>query len=516
MTTTVDKPKARRRGQRVTAWKDYAAATTVDHFEWWAAQYCVQTIDQFAGYALELERWQKAFLGEALAVDDDGIPWWDTALLVVPRKNGKSTMLAAYALYHLCEDDGQPEVLLAASSDKQAGRLFDYACSFIRQSPAMAAMLHMREYRGEVARADGGGVMKRLAADPMAAHGANPSLTIIDELHTFIVESRRRFYAALTTAGAARLNNQKFAITTAGEAQERDSSILGRMIDGNEAAGEIERPHQALTISRNHESRMLIYNYSAATMNRHDIRAVKQANPSSWVTADYLAKQAASSDITDAAFLQLHACVWADTEDAFIRGDTWDALPASDGVGDGACIGVDGSYTYDTTVVAVAALAEDGFVDVDAHVFSARDDAPHHTLHPGRIRFDDVEAHILAEFTAHRGREIAYDPRYMGRSSEVLEDELGAAVVSAVEPSSKLMRDALATFHRLVAEGKIRHTHDAVIREQILAAKATRDDRGWAVSKRKHHKPIDAVPAIAMAVWRAVVSAEHHVFAEAW
>lgn len=514
MTATIDKPARRR--SRAAAWRDYAAGSLVDHFQWWAAEYCIQTIDQFAGWPLELERWQTTFLGEALAVNDDGDPFWDTAVLVVPRKNGKSTMLAAYGLYHLLEGGGQPEVLLAASSDKQAGRLFDYACSFVTQSPALAALLHLRAYCGEIARVDAGGVMRRLASDPRAAHGANPSRTIVDELHTFDTDSLRKFWAALSTAGGARTDTQKLAITTAGEAQQRESGILGQMIDGNEAIGQVERPHLALTVSRNFDARVMIYNYSAATKTRRDLKAVKRANPSSWVTVDYLAKQAAAPDITDAAFMQLHACVWADTDDAFIRGDMWDELPTSTRVGEGACLGVDGSYTYDTTVVAWATLDDDGFVDVAAHVYSARSDAPHHTLHPGKIRFDDVERKILDVFRDHRAREIAYDPRYMGRSAEVIGDELGAGVIAPVEPSSKSMRDALATFHRLVIEGKIRHAHDPVIREQLLAAKATRDDRGWVVSKRKHHKPIDAVPAIAMAVWRAVVSAEPYVFAEAW
>jgi phage terminase large subunit-like protein len=78
------------------------------------------------------------------------------------------------------------------------------------------------------------------------------------------------------------------------------------------------------------------------------------------------------------------------------------------------------------------------------------------------------------------------------------------------------MRDALATFHRLVVEGVVRHDGDAVLKAHVVAARASRDDRGWVVSKRKHAAPIDAVPALALAVWRAVVASESVPFVEVW
>jgi phage terminase large subunit-like protein len=65
------------------------------------------------------------------------------------------------------------------------------------------------------------------------------------------------------------------------------------------------------------------------------------------------------------------------------------------------------------------------------------------------------------------------------------------------------MRDAIATFHRGVAEGIVRHRGDEAIAAHVSACKAEQDERGWVVSKRKHSKPIDAVPAMAMAYWRA-------------
>jgi hypothetical protein len=243
-------------------WEEYASGSRIDHFAWWCETYLVQSIDQFAGEPLVIEPWQVEFMGEALATSDPtgATPSWGSVTLVVSRKNGKTSMLAAYALYRLLMDETQPEILLAAASDKQAGRLFDSIVSYIRRNPELASMVVLREYIGEIARADGGGKIMRMASDPNTLHGFSPSLVIADELHAWTKPTQRKAWAALTTGGGARKNTQTFTITTAGDANERDTGILGRMIDRNESVGDVEK-HPGLTISRNKSARTLIYNY---------------------------------------------------------------------------------------------------------------------------------------------------------------------------------------------------------------------------------------------------------------
>ncbi len=62
----------------------------------------------------------------------------------------------------------------------------------------------------------------------------------------------------------------------ASEAHTRETGILGSLIDSNEAAGDVER-RGALTISRNHAARVLVYNYAAETKDRHDLAAIPRA-----------------------------------------------------------------------------------------------------------------------------------------------------------------------------------------------------------------------------------------------
>jgi phage terminase large subunit-like protein len=92
---------------------------------------------------------------------------------------------------------------------------------------------------------------------------------------------------------------------------------------------------------------------------------------------------------------------------------------------------------------------------------------------------------------------------------EIADARLPDACLVAVEPSSKLMRDALQTMFNLAAEGKLRHRGDPVLRQHVLNAGC---ERGLASELRRVRKidgrlPIDAVPAMALACWQAVVMA---------
>lgn len=515
----------RKRTRRKPAWAVYAEGSRVDHFAWWSNEYCVQTIDQFNGRPLTMEPFQLEFMGEGLAVDVDGFPFWRIVILVLPRKNGKTTLSGAYALYHVAENTGRPRVQFAASSEDQASELFDTAVAFTRESPYLTDLFHVRDYVGEIARVDGRGVLERMTAEWRRAHGPNPSRVIPDELHTWTTRGHRRFWAGLISGDAARRDFQIFGITTAGEPQERETGILGQLIESNEKGedNEVVTPRPGLTISRNWNARVLIYNYSAVTTGhttahslRMDVKRIKQVNPASWVTLDYLRRKAHDPGLTDSEFLQLHGCVWAEGEDVYIRRDDWRALSDTEDTGRGelitpgrqVCLGADGSRTHDTTVVAWASPAPDGRIDVDAHVFSVRRDAPHHELHKGRIDYSSVEDYILECFADFEVAEAAYDPRYLERSADILTARLGDDQIAAVEPSSRLMRDALAAFHRGVIDGVVRHRGDPVLAAHIEACKGIVDEKGWIVRKRDHARPIDAVIAMALAYWRAEIIAD--------
>jgi len=123
----------------------------------------------------------------------------------------------------------------------------------------------------------------------------------------------------------------------------------------------------------------------------------------------------------------------------------------------------------------------------------------------GKIDFEDAEAFTIDRFELFDVHEVAYDPRYLERSAELVERRLAESLIFPVQPSSRHMRDALQTFYRVVSEGTLRHRGDPVIAAHLANCGVERGfrDEIRRVRKIDERKPIDAVPAMALAVWRA-------------
>ncbi|MFZ9275067.1 MAG: terminase large subunit domain-containing protein, partial [Ilumatobacteraceae bacterium] len=487
-------------------WEEYATGSRVEHFAYWCAEFLTQSIDQFAGEPLVLEDWQLEFMGEALATDDnDGVsPWFSSCCLLVPRKSGKTTMLAAYALYRLFNDQTQPEILLAAASDKQAGRLFDTCVQFIRRSPVLSGDVALREYIGEISRADGGGKILRMASSADNLHGYSPSLVICDELHAWSKPSQRKAWAALTTAGGARKNTQVFTITTAGDANERAESILGRLVDMAEATSEVEKS-PGLTISRNHESRTLVYNYSAPTKDPSDVFSMKLANPASWITEEYLARQAANPELTAEEVLQFHGCVWVAGSQAWITADAWNACLDRDAtipLGARVTLGVDVGIVHDATAVVMAHMLEDRRIIVEARIWTPR---------PGEsVDLSVIEDYIRSVNADYQLAGVFYDPRFFERSAQVLDAD-GVPVVTMPQ-NSATMADAYQNWYAMLGEQTVIHNgSNDEFTAHCLSASAQMTDRGWKVSKIRQRQRIDALVAAVMASYGCVVQSEQVV-----
>ena len=101
----------------------------------------------------------------------------------------------------------------------------------------------------------------------------------------------------------------------------------------------------------------------------------------------------------------------------------------------------------------------------------------------GKIDFQDVEDFIIDRFDYYSPMEAAYDPRYLERSMDIVDDRLGAERTIAVEPQSKFMRLALQVFYRLVAEGKLRHAGDPVLRTHVENCRVDRDERSMEIRR---------------------------------
>lgn len=438
-------------------------------------------------------------LDEALAYDTDGWPVWNSVVIVMPRKNGKTMLLAAYAVYRLLTEGGLPEILLAASSDKQAGRLYDAAATFIRRSPQLSALCRVRDFAGEILREDGRGKIIRVASDPARLHGYNPSLVIPDELAQWTTPTLKRAYAALTSGGGARSAPQTFSISTAGEAVHRHDSILGRILDAGLASEDVER-EPGLAICRMPEAKTLIFNYEAPTDDPGDVDAMKLANPASWISKDYLARQNANPELSKGDVLQLHGCVWASSEGQWLDAAPWDECQADFGFSPGEIIvlGYDHARTYDHAALVAVRVTGEHKADVE----------PIEIWHP-----EDFDAEGIPYWLVERKiREVAetfnvaavgFDPGCgFKHSAEILADE-GIRMVQ-VGMAGNIWAPLTAELRAAVLEKRLRHNGDDELSTHVLAGETKDSPQGRRLHGRIPGKAkVDALMAMGIAWYTA-------------
>lgn len=488
------------------AWRGYADGSEVAHFAKFCREFLVQSEDRWEGLPLKLEPWQRRMMGEALAFDTDGHPTWRSVVIVAPRKNAKTTTLAALSLYRLLTSEGRPEILLAAPSDKVAGRLFDAAARFVRRSEALSELVRVRDHAGELVREDGQGIIYRLSSDPQRLYGYNPTHVVADELAQWITPNLQRAYAALTSGGGARSAPQVFTITTAGEASQRHSSILGRLLDAAGDAEDLDRV-PGLTVARLHDARTLVYAYEAPTADPHDVDAMKLANPATWITKAFLRRQAEDPELTDAQVLQLHGCVWAATETTFVPPEQWSLRVDRERrleAGEEVVLAFDGSYRRDATALVACTL--DGFLS-PLEVWERPERAPA----DWKVPRDEVDDAIADAMERYNVIEFAADPPGWVSELEGWRDTYGDVVVDFATNVRTRMAPACDRFRVAVLEGDLSHDGNAVLARHIGHCVTKPTAYGAIVTKDHPDSPrkIDAAVAAVVAFERAAWNREN-------
>ena len=182
---------------------------------------CTHIEGALAGQPFKLELWQKAIVANLFGwYRQDSLGRrarrYNKALIYVPRKNGKTPLVAAIHNAMLF-DSLEPEIgqinNLAASSRDAATKLYRHIVGMINNEPEMAKRCEQYATTRSITRADNT-VTKVIPADEKTAHGDNPYFQAIDELHT---QPDPRLYEALTTAMASanRINQLLIMMTTA-------------------------------------------------------------------------------------------------------------------------------------------------------------------------------------------------------------------------------------------------------------------------------------------------------------
>jgi phage terminase large subunit-like protein len=170
-----------------------------------------------AGDRMVLIEWQKELIRTIYGtLKDNGLRQYNEVYIEIPRKNGKSGLGAALALYHLIADgEVSAQVFSLASTRKQAAILFESAKKMVMFSPELRKILVVQ--KNAIYYPKTFSYYQVLASEAGANHGYNPSAVFIDELHT--IEDGGALYEALTTGQAARAQPMTFSLTTAGNNQ---------------------------------------------------------------------------------------------------------------------------------------------------------------------------------------------------------------------------------------------------------------------------------------------------------
>ena len=161
-----------------------------------------------------LQEWQKFIVANIF-----GWYWKDTdkrvtkkVYIEVARKNGKSALISAIALYCLIADgENGAEVDVAANSRQQGKILFDMASNFVQGLDTQHK--YFKPYRDKIKFNHTKSHLQVFAADATKLDGFNASCFCLDELH----EARdSKLYDVLVSSQGMRENPLSICITSAG------------------------------------------------------------------------------------------------------------------------------------------------------------------------------------------------------------------------------------------------------------------------------------------------------------
>ena len=175
------------------------------------------TKDKWAGQPFAPRPWQQAIIRELFGrvrEDDHARRAYRTCYIEIPRKNGKSELAAAFALYGLIGDGVTgAEVYSAAADRDQAALVFNVAAQMVRNNPRMSQRLQIIESQKRIVDHQTGSFYRAISAEAYSKHGFNASMVIYDELHA---APNRELWDVLSTSQGARHEPLMVAITTAG------------------------------------------------------------------------------------------------------------------------------------------------------------------------------------------------------------------------------------------------------------------------------------------------------------
>ena len=474
---------------------------------------CTFAKGTWTGQPFRLLPWQRAIVGNLYGwTRPDGTRRFRECGIWIPRKNGKTELLAPLGLYHLLADDEPtPEVVSFAADRKQAKLVFERARTMIRAEPELESRVEV--YQNRIVAPSLGGVWAAMSSDAPTAHGLHVSFAIGDEIHA--MGNRRELWEAIQTSMGARLQPLMISITTAGtlrESLEWDQyDYACKVRDG---------------IIENPAFLPVVYEASEA-IDWRTPDAWKAANPSlgvslqeRWIADECRRAQEQPSYETPFRTLHLNQHVTADVR--WVRMSDWDAC--RDEVDDERLtglpcyLGIDLGEVSDLTSLTAVWLDGDEYhvrswsyaPEEGAERRQKRDRVPYLdwsrqgwlTLTPGDATdYEFLRAEIKRIVGKHRVVSVGYDPNNAGGLAQQLEND--GLKLKRVPQSFLHMSGPTRRWEAAVVGGKLHHDGNPVLTWAMSNTVVELDyNTNPRPSKRRSVEKIDPVVAgiIALAV----------------
>ena len=176
--------------------------------------YLVHVEGPLEGHPLELDEWQKERIIRPLfdTRRPDGRRRYKQALVFLPRKNGKSTLICAVALFMgFADKEPGAKIVIAARDKDQANELLEIAKKMIRKNSELQKRATITKDKIITHRR---AEISIIAADDLGNLGPNYSTIIIDEL---LAQKNRKLIEALIPSQIARSEPLFIMISTAGK-----------------------------------------------------------------------------------------------------------------------------------------------------------------------------------------------------------------------------------------------------------------------------------------------------------
>lgn len=415
--------RGRRAGTRAKA-KSKHKPNTLPHFE----EFCRRFIVLDTGGPFIVEGFQRLILRGYFA----GVT---EILVLLPKKNGKTTLLAALALYHLIYTR-DARCYIAASAKDQAKIMYEQACGFLErkdpatgkllpQAAALQKRLLLRKGSKEIRSRRDSGFIWVCSGDVNTVDGVIVTLGLVDELHRH--KDGGQLYGVLADGTGPR-NGQVLTISTPGETMK---SALGKARQRAYKLPGLKRKGTYTHVrSPNGDFEMHEWGLRPED-DREDLELVKKANPLSNVTVSKLAARKKSPFMTASRWARFGCGVWMQGDDAALSQldiakcqKIWKPIKR----GSSIYIGLDVGLKWDTTAVVPMQV-------VDAEARHVRYGSPR-ILVPPRDGTSMRRSTIIAAILAFRDTDglviegVVFDRNAEGEGiAQELEDVHGIRVI---------------------------------------------------------------------------------------